>query len=201
MNRNGIHEVEIEPDGRIIRALALPYHEVAYVIGPGRRGEQIAHRERFDEQSFAEVGAMYGKPILMGHDQTRPVGRILSTRSTERGLEIEGELRGAAVEIESIRDRAAGGILSYVSVGFVPDRRKDEWKEPDRSGLPLVLRRGATIREISLVLWPAFSGAKVVGIYARTAAAVARKASSDATIAEIQAMQAEIAPILAKRRR
>jgi HK97 family phage prohead protease len=201
MNRNGMHEVEIEPDGRIIRALALPYHEVAYVIGPGRRGEQIAHRERFDEQSFAEIGAMFGRPILMGHDETRPVGRILSTRSTERGLEVEGELLGAAVELESIRNRAAGGILSHMSVGFIPNRKLDVWEQPDGSGLPLVRRRGAVVREISLVLWPAYDSAKVVGIYARTAAAVARKASSDAMIAEMKALSAEVAPILAKRRR
>jgi HK97 family phage prohead protease len=201
MNRNGMHEVEIEPDGRIIRALALPYHEVAYVIGPGRRGEQIAHRERFDEQSFAEIGAMFGRPILMGHDETRPVGRILSTRSTERGLEVEGELLGAAVELESIRNRAAGGILSHMSVGFIPNRKLDVWEQPDGSGLPLVRRRGAVVREISLVLWPAYDSAKVVGIYARTAAAVARKASSDAMIAEMKALSAEVAPILARRRR
>jgi HK97 family phage prohead protease len=201
VNRNGLNEVVIEDDGKIIRGVALPYGEVAYVIGPGRRGEVMAHGELFDQESIAHIGAMYGRPILLSHDESRPIGRILSTRSTERGLEVEGELLGAAVELESIRARAAGGILSHFSIGFIPDRRKDVWEKPDRSGLPLVRRRGATIRELSVVLWPAYDSAKVVGIYARTAAAVARKASSDAMIAEMKALSAEVAPILAKRRR
>jgi HK97 family phage prohead protease len=196
-----MHTVEIEEGGRILRAIAVPYGAETVVIGPGRRGEAMAHRESFDAESILHVGALFGKPLLVGHDQTRPTGRVLSSRSTERGLEIEAELLGSDQELESIRRRAAGGVLSHLSIGFLPDRKRDIWHKPDATGLPLVLRRGAQVREVSLVLWPAFDGARVLGIHARTAAAVARKASSDATIAEIQAMQAEIAPILAKRRR
>jgi HK97 family phage prohead protease len=201
MNRNGVHEVTIEDGGRILRALALPYNEEAFVIGPGKHGQAIAHREKFDAESIAHVGAMYGRPILMSHDETRPIGRILSTQSTERGLEVTGELIGADVELESIRKRAAGGILSHVSIGFIPNRRLDRWEKPDGSGLPLVRRRGAVVREISVVLWPAYDNAKIIAITQRTAAAAARKESSDRMIAEMQALTAEVATRLAARRR
>jgi HK97 family phage prohead protease len=201
VNRNGLNEVVIEPDGRIIRGVALPYGEVAYVIGPGRRGEVMAHGEKFDQESIAHVGSMFGRPILLSHDESRPIGRVLSTRSTAAGLEVEGELLGAAVELESIRARAAGGILSHFSIGFIPNRKLDVWEKPDRSGLPLVRRRGAVVREISLVLWPAYDSARVQGIHARTAAAVARHEASEAAIAAAQATLREVQPLLAKRRR
>jgi HK97 family phage prohead protease len=196
-----MHTVEIEDGGRILRAIAVPYGAETVVIGPDKRGAPLAHRELFDGESIRDVGALFGKPLLVGHDQTRPTGRVLSSRSTGRGLEIEAELLGSDQELESIRRRAAGGVLSHLSIGFLPNPKRDEWHKPDRSGLPLVLRRGVTVREISLVLWPAFDGARVLGIHARTAAAVARHEASQRAIAEIQAMQAEIAPILAKRRR
>jgi HK97 family phage prohead protease len=201
MNVHGLHEVQIEEDGRILRAIALPYNEEAYVIGPGRRGERVAHRERFDPESIADIGSMYGRPILLSHDESRPVGRILSTRSTAAGLEVEGELLGADVELESIRKRAAGGILSHMSVGFLPNRGLDIWEKPDASGLPLVRRRGAVIREVSIVLWPAYDNARITGIHARTAAAVARHEASERAIAETLAVSDEVAQYLASRRR
>lgn len=185
MNRVGIQEVEVEEGGRFIRAVAVPYGVEAFVIGPPRRGgEKVAHREAFDRESIRDIGAMFGRPILLSHDQARPTGRILLTRSTERGLEVEGELLGSDDELESIRRRAAGGVLSSVSVGFLPSPREDQWTGPDASGLPLVLRRGVVVKEISLVLWPAFDDARILSISKRTSGAEARKESSDRAIAE-----------------
>jgi len=201
MNRLHVQEVEVEEGGRFIRAIALPYNQEAFVIGPPRRGgERVAHRERFDQESVMEVGAMFGKPILMSHDQTRPTGRILLTKSTAEGLMIEGELLGSDDELESIRRRASGGVLSSVSVGFLPSPRDDEWSGPDKSGLPLVLRRRVILREISLVLWPAFDGARILKISQRTAAAMARKESSDKEIAAAMAVVAEAEAFLKRRR-
>jgi phage head maturation protease len=114
-------------------------------------------------------------------------------------VEVEAELLGSNEELESIRRRAGGGILAALSVGFVPNRSADVWHKPDaRSGLPHVVRRGVEIREVSLVLWPAYDRARVTGIYARTAAASARHASSRAAIAATTAAVADAAKYLGR---
>jgi HK97 family phage prohead protease len=181
-----MHEVHIDERGRFLHAVALPYNEIVFMISPGKRGERIAHREMFDEQSLQDIGALYGTPILLNHDEGRPIGRILSSRSTERGLEIEGELLGSTEELDSVRSKAGGGVLARMSIGFIPNQKADEWQKPDTAtGLPLCIRRQARIKEASLVVWPAYDGAKVLGIHERTRAAVTRKAESDAAIAAV----------------
>jgi HK97 family phage prohead protease len=199
---NGLNQVAVEEDGAILRGVAVPFRRHAVVLGPGKHGAGlVAHKETFDSESIVGVGALAGTPFLIGHDVNRPHGAIQSSRSTERGLEVEVRLLGSDSELQSFRRRAEGGVLSGLSIGFVPNRRADIWQPPDETGLPTVLRRGARLRELSAVVFPAFEDARVMGITVRTAAAVARKESSDAAIAAVQAMQAEIAPLLAKRRR
>ena len=200
MTRAQEHEVQIEEGGRILRGLALPYGQTTYVLGPGRRGEKVAHGEVFDADSLVDVGAMYGRPLLLAHDESRPIGRILATRSTERGLEVEAELLGSDEELTSIRAKAQGGVLSSMSVGFRPNRKLDKWQPPDASGLPWVLRRGAEVREISVCLWPAYDSAKVLSILARTAAARARKEASDKEIEAAMAAVSEAKAFLKRRR-
>ena len=178
----------------------MPYGELAYVLGPGRRGEQIAHAEIFDQESVMDVGAMFGRPLLLAHDDSRPIGRILSTRSSERGLEIEAELLGSDEELSSLRAKAQGGVLSSLSIGFRPNRKLDKWEPPDESGLPRVLRRGAEVKEISLCVWPAFDSAKVLSIMQRTAAAAARREASDKEIEAAMAAVSEAKAFLKRRR-
>jgi HK97 family phage prohead protease len=199
---NGLSQVAVEEDGAILRGVAVPFRRQAVVLGPGKRGAGlVAHKETFDAESILGVGALAGTPFLIGHDVNRPHGAIQSSRSTDRGLEVEVRLMGSDSELQSFRRRAEGGVLSGLSIGFVPSRKRDIWLPPDETGLPTVLRRGARLRELSAVVFPAFEDARVVGITVRTAAAVERHQASQRAIAEIQATLAEVAPILARRRR
>jgi phage head maturation protease len=136
----------------------------------------------------------------MSHDPSRPIGRILSSSETDQGVLIEAELLQGEGELESLRRRAGGGVTSRLSIAFHPDRRADRWSKSDGS-VPLVSRRNVTIKETSAVLWPAYPGARVTGIYARTAAAVARHAESERVIREMTALSAEVRTRLAARRR
>ena len=53
------------------------------------------------------------------------------------GLEIEAEIVGADVELESLRRRIAAGLLCGLSVGFIADRHLDVWSAPTSArGLP-----------------------------------------------------------------
>jgi phage head maturation protease len=203
MQDGGPHTVHVEADGKYLRGVAVPWGQKVALVSPVPKAGRIAHIETFDNQSVDGVGGLFGTPFLLSHDSTRPTGRILASRSTDRGLEIEVELLGSAQELESLRARAAGGVLAHMSVGFIPNHAADLWAKPTArsEGLPTVTRRGARIREVSLVLWPAFSLARVLGIHARSAAAEARKASSDAEIAATAKAVEEVAPLLARARR
>lgn len=180
----GPNLVPVEADGKFLRAIAVPWNEDIFMISPGRRGGVVAHRERFTPDSIVGIGALFALPVLLGHDQNRSVGRVLSSKSTSRGLAVECELLESDMELEGIRRRAGGGILSHMSIAFVPNHDLDEWHRPDKeTGLPLVIRKGVSVRELSAVTWPAYDGAKILGIHQKTAVAEQRRKSSDAEIA------------------
>ena len=193
--------ITIEPGGLVLRGCAVPWNEETVVVSPSPRGGRIVHRELFDDRSIVGVGGLFGKPILIGHDDTRPVGRIRLSRSTGRGLEIEADLVGGDEEIEGIRRRLAAGLQAGLSIGFFPDRgvrrmaaAGDAWR------LPLVVRRGVEIREASLVVWPAYAGSLVSGVHVRTVDGERRHVESVEAIAAAQKASAEASAWLAARR-
>jgi HK97 family phage prohead protease len=194
-------EVTVEPGGLVLRGVAVPWGEATVVVSPSPRGGSIVHEELFDERSVPDIGAMFGRPVLLNHDDGRPVGRIRLSKSTGRGLEIEADLVGGDEEIESIRRRLAAGLQAGLSIGFFPDRDADEWRQPaTRGGLPLVVRRGVEIRETSLVVWPAYAGAGVTGVHVRTSVGERRHAESLEEIALAKKTSAEAEAWLAARR-
>ena len=59
-------EVTIEPGGSILRGIAVPYGQPALVVGPTPRGRMM-HAEVFDADSIPNVGALFNRPLLIGH--------------------------------------------------------------------------------------------------------------------------------------
>jgi phage head maturation protease len=190
----------LRSSGLVLRGVAVPYGAATIVASPSPRGGRIVHHEMFDASSIPDVVAMYGRPLLTGHDDTRPIGCIRLSRSTERGMEIEAELVGADVELEGIRRRLAAGLAAGLSIGFLPDPDDEEWRPAPPGGLPLVVRRGVKIREVSLVHWPAYAGAGVTGVHLRTVKGERQHAASVAVIAAAQKTSAEVSAYLAVRR-
>lgn len=190
-----MREIRVEPNGRILRGIALPYDEVVIMSSPRPRHGQVVHLEVFDKDSILDVGALFARPLLINHRDDRPIGRVRSSRSTERGLEIEAELVGSDDEIQGLTRRIAAGIQARMSIGFHPSHEDDIWAAPARSGpaLPLVTRRGVKIREVSIVVWPAYAGAVIEGIYERTARGETRHVESVVAIALARHTMAEVA--------
>ncbi len=177
--------VDVEGSARILRGLAVPFGVPTVVADRLPDGAILLSRESWDAESF--VGLDASVPLLTGHDTTRPLGRIDRMWIGPTGLEIEGTLVGSASELDGTRERVGAGVLAALSIGFINNDRLDRWTKPtSRSGLPSVLRRGARVREISLVLWPAFDGAKVTGIRNRSE----RQAWSDQVLGEFRQRKA-----------
>ena len=187
-------QITVDHEGSVLRGLAVPWGERTVVSGAAPGRGRIVHEEVFDTESIQNVGALYGKPLLIGHDSARPVGKIRLSRSTEKGLEIEADLVAADVELEGIRRRLEAGLQSGLSVGFIPDSSSDQWYKPVAQGrLPRVVRRNAEIREVSLVMWPAYASAGVSGIHKRTSVGERRHSESQRVIHETEKYLAEMA--------
>lgn len=182
----------VETDGRVLSGVAVPYGQTAVVSGSNGSGGRIVHAELWDESSIIKPGA--GLPLLMSHNDAVPIGQLRKSRAIPgRGLEIEAELVGSDIELEGIRRKVESGLVAALSVGFVPDPGADVWTAPARRGeLPLVLRRNAKLREISLVVWPAFNQAVIQSIRVRTKAQQHRHEESERAIAEARRQSEEV---------
>ncbi len=193
-------EVTIEDGGLVLRGVAVPWNEDTVVVtGTGSR--RVVHRERFDAESIPAAGALYGVPLMFGHDHNRPAGRIRLSRSTDRGLEIEADLIGADDELEGVRRRLAAGLMAGLSIGFVADSHADVWIAPEkRSELPVVIRRHATIREVSFVQWPAYASAGVDSVNLRTSVGEWRHVESTIAILSAKRAIADSETYLSRRR-
>jgi phage head maturation protease len=77
-------------------------------------------------------------------------------------IELEARVAGTDEEIKAIVSRYDAGVQTGLSIGFVEDPRRDEWYRGEKTGLPLVVRRGARLVAVSLVVWPAYEGARVL---------------------------------------
>jgi HK97 family phage prohead protease len=169
----------VEPGGRVLRGLALPFGSSAYVIEDNDVIEEV-----MDENS---LDALPGKvPLLEGHDRTRAA--IGVTRSWAivpgRGLGVEAEFVVSDSELDAWHRRFQAGVSSGLSVGFRFDRRRTRWERPVRSGNPPRKRpRGVQIEELSLVMWPAYLLAGVTALAMRTADDQRRHEQSQAIFA------------------
>jgi HK97 family phage prohead protease len=173
--------VAVEPGGAVFRGLAVPFYQSAIVVEPDNR--LVA--EQFDPQSITELPANI--PLLISHRRDEPPAGIIDTAAvTAYGLGVEGRLIGTDDELDGWRKRFAAGLMSSLSIGFVADGRQ-QWQRPQHRGdPPLVIRRGVRIIEISLVSWPAYTGAGIASLNQRTAAADIAHAESLRVIAETQ---------------
>jgi hypothetical protein len=88
-----------------------------------------------------------------------------------------------------------------LSIGFFPDLASDLWRPPaTRGALPTVIRRGVEVKELSLVVWAAYSGAVVDGVHVRTADGERRHVESVVAMTAARRATDEVAAWLAARR-
>jgi HK97 family phage prohead protease/HK97 family phage major capsid protein len=142
-------EVRLEADTREVVGLAVPYGQTADIAG--------IYREQFVPGAIRSV-----EDVKLFWQHSEPIGKILEGRDTEEGFEIRAMISDTPRGQEAytlLRD----GVINKFSVGFVP-------VEQTRDG-DLVTRTLVSLREVSLVSFPAFSGASVSEVREETTVA------------------------------
>lgn len=146
MDNLEVREFEVRYDAKengSFTALAVPYGQEANIGGD--------YVERFAPGSIDTVD---GVPIFYGHDYTKlPIGLATDGESRDDGFAFSADFTPGIQLADEVRAAVQHGTLKKVSVGFVP-------LEQTREG-NLITRTKVSIREISIVPFPAYTGAEI----------------------------------------
>ena len=135
-------EARADLEERTIVGLAVPYGQLADIGG--------AYQERFVPGAIDSVDDV---KLFYGHEE--PIGKVMEGRDTDSGYEIVARVsdtpRGNEV-LTLMRD----GVLNKFSVGFIP-------VESQRDG-STITRTKVALKEVSVVPFPAFTGANITEV-------------------------------------
>jgi HK97 family phage prohead protease/HK97 family phage major capsid protein len=135
-------EVRADLEERTITGLAVPYGQDANIGG--------TYMERFVPGAITDVTDV---KLFYGHEE--PIGKVLTGRDTEEGYEITAKVSDT-VRGNEVMTLMRDGVLNKFSVGFVP-------LESERDG-STVTRTKVSLREVSVVPFPAFAGANITEV-------------------------------------
>lgn len=146
-------EVRADGTGRTIAGIVVPFERVARVSDGGP-----AYDEMFRRGAFAKTIRERGDKVklLSQHQAGRnPLGRAVSLREDNAGL--YGEFKVSRTQdgdeaLELVRD----GALDSFSVGFAPVNHVTE--------RGVKVRTEVALREASLVTFPAYDDARIMGV-------------------------------------
>jgi len=144
----------------------------------------------WDEKGMTSAGATifekdsidFSKPIklLLEHDRTRPIGRLMDITADETGIEATFKVAATIAGDDSLLE-AAAGLRDGFSVGV----KINEWKNEDG-----VLRiKSSSLQEVSLVTEPAIDSARV------TEVAAAEAENSEATATDEQPQEDKVSEV------
>jgi len=131
-------EVRLDAETREVSGIAVPY---------GQTADIGTYQEQFVPGAIRSV-----EDVKLFWQHSEPIGKIIEGRDTEAGFEIRASISSTPRGDEAytlLKD----GVINKFSVGFMP-------LEQTRDG-SLVTRTLVDLREVSLVNFPAFSGASV----------------------------------------
>jgi HK97 family phage prohead protease/HK97 family phage major capsid protein len=132
----------VETEERTIVGLAVPYGQEIDLTGN--------LKERFEAgaiQSLEDVKLFYG------HEE--PIGKVVEGRDTEEGFEIVAKISDTPRGNE-VYTLLKDDVLNRFSVGFFPVK--------DRKEGQTIVRELVDLKEVSVVPFPAFEGAKITEV-------------------------------------
>lgn len=141
--------------------LAMPYGEEV-VIGEIVDGERQVYRETFDDKSWAPLPKRV--PFLRSHLRAQSPLGWTTVANRAGGLHVLIDPIAGSTAANDATAEVRSGVVKGLSVGFWPDPDHDEIDAKDRRRLPLVRRRGAVLREVSLALQGAYPSAKITSV-------------------------------------
>tara|TARA_R110000796_G_scaffold114619_2_gene226322 strand:- start:9965 stop:11470 length:1506 start_codon:yes stop_codon:yes gene_type:complete len=136
-------EFRFDEETRTVSGIAVPYGQEANIGG--------AYTESFKRGSIAED--VTDVKLFYGHAE--PIGRVIEGRDTELGFEITAKISDTARGNE-VRTLLKDGVLNKFSVGFVPVNSEKDGNT--------VVRTEVSLREVSIVPFPAYAGATVTEV-------------------------------------
>lgn len=127
---------------RTIVGLAVPYGQTADIGG--------MYQERF---APGAIDSIEDVKLFYGHEE--PIGKIVEGRDTEAGFEIVAKVSDTARGNE-VLTLMRDGVLNKFSVGFIPE-------ESEKDG-STITRTKVSLKEVSVVPFPAFAGANITEV-------------------------------------
>jgi uncharacterized protein len=132
----------VETEERTIVGLAVPYGQEIDLTGNTK--------ERFEAGAIQTIDDV---KLFYGHEE--PIGKVVEGRDTEAGYEIVAKISDTPRGNE-IYTLLQDDVLNRFSVGFYPVK--------DRKEGQTIVREEVTLLEVSVVPFPAFSGAKITEV-------------------------------------
>jgi HK97 family phage prohead protease len=132
----------VETEERTIVGLAVPYGQEIDLTGN--------LKERFEAGAIESVEDV---KLFYGHEE--PIGKVLEGRDTEEGFEIVAKISDT-VRGNEVYTLLQDGVLNRFSVGFFPVK--------DRKEGQTIVRELVDLKEVSVVPFPAFEGAKITEV-------------------------------------
>jgi len=129
----------VDTDSRTITGIAVPY------------GPEIALGQNTNER-FAPgaIQSIEDVKLFYGHEE--PIGKVIAGRDTETGFEITAYISETA-RGEEILTLLRDDVLNRFSVGFIPVENEHDGNT--------VVRTLVDLKEVSVVPFPAYDGAKI----------------------------------------
>jgi HK97 family phage prohead protease len=170
-------------DGRTVEAYAAVFGEPAEIQDhEGHYVEEIdpaAFNRAIEHASRARGGFPGSVKVLWNHGRdlagkpsdrfSMPIGVPVDIRAESRGLLTRTRYSDTPLADEVLENIRAGSITSQSFTGAImrstPQLRRGDRHRPDNAGnLRTVRRTELGLREYGPVLWPAYSGAEIVGV-------------------------------------
>lgn len=170
-------------DGRTVEAYAAVFGEPAEIQDhEGHYIEEIdraAFNRAIDHASRARGGFPGSVKVLWNHGRdlsgnpsdrfSMPIGVPVEIRAESRGLLTRTRYSDTPLADEVLENIRAGAVTSQSFTGAImrstPQLRRGDKHRPDSAGnLRTVRRTELGLREYGPVLWPAYSGAEILGV-------------------------------------
>jgi len=135
-------EARADLEERTIVGIAVPYGQIADIGG--------MYQERF---APGAIDSIEDVKLFYGHEE--PIGKITEGRDTEAGFEIVAKVSDTARGNE-VLTLMRDGVLNKFSVGFIAE-------ESEKDG-STITRTKVSLKEVSVVPFPAFAGANITEV-------------------------------------
>ncbi len=163
------------PAERSVTGLAVPYAQDANIGG--------VYNERFAPGSIPDV-----KDVKLFYNHSEPIGKVTLGRETADGYEITATLTEGVQRADETLALMRDGVLNKFSVGFIP-------LEQERDG-NTVTRTLVDLREVSVVAFPAYSGATITEVRTDNSETPTKEILMEANVElDVRAVQDEVAEL------